>query len=40
MMKVNNFVELLEGTTINGEHIHVYKNRDNGLLDVSVEVSK
>ena len=34
---MEDFVEVLEGTTIDGQHVHVYKQLRTGLLQIGVE---
>lgn len=34
----HNFVKMLEGTTVRGSHLHVYKCGDCGLLDFGYEL--
>ena len=34
---MEDFVEVLEGTTIDGKHIHIYRQLKTGLLQIGVE---
>ena len=34
---MDDFVEIMEGTTIDGQHIHIYKQVKTGLLHIGVE---
>jgi len=34
---MQDFVEVMEGTTVDGQHIHIYKQLKSDLLNIGVE---